>query len=370
MMLHVRHASLEPAHGLMHGFAQRGQMRHNGISLNAKLASDHARHIYATPIQTLMSQPSSLRLNSKHVALQFARRTPLDAAQFLYGEIAQRMLQRLSYIRISPHTVLDAGCGNAHALEPLRAQFPDLNYIGLDFCAPMLDTARERFAAKPGFWQKLRNRPTPPVTFQLADMAETGLEAESIDLIWSNMALHWHPEPHRVIAEWRRILRPGMLTMFSSLGPGSLVELRNAIQNADLGTATPQFVDMHDFGDLLLENGFTDPVMDQEVITLTYRSAEKLLQDMRILGGNPSIDRHAGLTGRKWRQRLIDSLERQRHVDGTLHLTVEVAYGHAWRAAAHRTTTGETRISISSIGRAGDIISPLPPTKKRPASDS
>src|SRR5690625_1488796 len=124
-----------------------------------------------------MSQPASLSLSSTHVARQFARRNPLDPAQFLYGEIAQRMLQRLSYIRIQPHTILDAGCGNAHALEPLRAQYPDLNYIGLDFCAPLLDTARRRFASKPGFWQKLRNRPTPPATFVLADMAKTGLDA-------------------------------------------------------------------------------------------------------------------------------------------------------------------------------------------------
>lgn len=316
------------------------------------------------PRQTFMSQPSTLRINPAHVAQQFARRAPLDAAQFLYGEIAQRMLQRLSYIRVKPSTILDVGCGNAHALEPLRAQYPDHHYIGLDFSAPMLDIARNRFASKPGFWQKLRNRPTPPAKFVLADMAHTGLDPECIDLIWSNMALHWHPEPHRVIAEWRRLLRPGMLTMFSALGPGSLVELRTAIQNAGLDTATPQFVDMHDFGDLLLENGFLDPVMDQEVITLTYRNAEKLLQDLRILGGNPSIDRRAGLTGRAWRQRLIDSLEQQRHIDGTLHLTVEVAYGHAWRAASHRSTSGETRISISSIGRASDIVSPIPAPKK------
>lgn len=311
-----------------------------------------------------MSQPTSLRISAAHVAQQFARRNPLDAAQFLYGEIAQRMLQRLSYVRIKPQAVLDAGCGNAHALEPLRAQYPDMRYIGLDFCAPMLDTARQRFASKPGFWQKLRNRPTPPATFQQADMAQTGLDAESIDLIWSNMALHWHPEPHRVIMEWRRLLRPGMLTMFSALGPGSLIELRQAIEDASLDTATPQFVDMHDYGDLLLENGFLDPVMDQEIITLTYRSAEKLLQDMRILGGNPSLDRRTGLPGRQWRQRLIDSLERQRHADGTLHLTIEAVYGHAWRAAAHRDASGETRISISSIGRARDIVSPIPSSKK------
>lgn len=310
-----------------------------------------------------MSLPSSLPLDSRHVAQQFARRDPLDAAQFLYGEIAQRMLQRLSYIRIKPHTVLDAGCGNAHALEPLRAQYPNLDYIGLDSCPALLTTARQRYMAKPGFWQKLRNRPTPPLRFVHADMAQTGLTAESVDLVWSNMAVHWHPKPHDVIAEWRRILRPGALAMFSSLGPGSLLELRNAIADAELGTHTPQFVDMHDFGDLLLENGFLDPVMDQETITLTYRSARKLLEDIRLLGGNPSMERRRGLAGRAWHQRLISSLEKQRHIDGTIHLSIEVAYGHAWRAAAHRDSSGETRISISSIGRASDITSPLPRDK-------
>lgn len=346
------------------GFAEACYMRHNRIF--AKITSDHTVRGRATPTLTFMSQPVSLEINSAHVAQQFARRNPLDAAQFLYGEVALRMLQRLSYIRLKPDVVLDAGCGNAHALEPLRAQYPDARYIGVDFCEPVLETARSRFASKPGFWQKLRNRPTPPATFVLADLAETGLDAESIDLIWSNLAVHWHPEPHNVIAEWRRLLRPGMLTMFSSLGPGSLVELRNALHDAGLETVTPQFVDMHDFGDLLLENGFQDPVMDQEVITLTYRDAEKLLQDLRILGGNPSIGRRDALTGRAWRQRLINALERQRHQDGTIHLTIEIAYGHAWRAAAHRTASGETRISISSIGRAGDIVSPMPSPKKKP----
>ncbi len=307
-----------------------------------------------------MPQPDTLRLDPQHVVKQFARRNPLDAAQFLYGEVAQRMLQRLSYIRIQPHTILDAGCGNAHALEPLRARYADLDYIGLDACEPLLDTARHRYARRPGLWQKLRNRPTPPLAFVHADMAETGLAPESVDMIWSNMALHWHPEPHNVIAEWRRILRPEALTMFSTLGPGSLVELREAIDSAGLSTTTPPLVDMHDFGDLLLENGFMDPVMDQETITLTYRTAEKLLDDVRTLGGNPSLDRRHSLPGRAWRERLLKTLEQQRHQDGTIHLTMEVAYGHAWRAKAHRTVQGETRISIGSIGRASDIRSPLP----------
>ncbi len=290
-----------------------------------------------------MSHTPSLRLNARHVTQQFARRNPLDAAQFLYGEVAQRMLQRLSYIRIAPQQVLDAGCGAAHALEPLRARYPDLDYHGLDACAPLLETARQRYQAQPGFWQRLRNRPTQPVTFIQADMARSGLPDESMDLVWSNMALHWHPEPHDVIREWRRVLRSEALAMFSALGPGSFIELRQALQRADLVTATPTFVDMHDFGDLLMQEGFVDPVMDQEVITLTYRNGQRLLEDLRILGGNPAIDRRAGLSGRAWRERLIHSLEAARHQDGTLHLSVEVAYGHAWRGRVRQRGSLEER---------------------------
>lgn len=299
-----------------------------------------------------MSQPDTQRIHPDHVIQQFARRNPLDEAQFLYGEIAQRMLHRLSYIRIQPHTILDAGCGNAHALEPLRSRYPDLDYIGLDACQPLLDTAKQRYAAKPGFWQRLRNRPTPPVAFLHSDMASTGLTPESVDLVWSNMALHWHPEPSSVLAEWRRVLRPQALVMFSTLGPGSLAELRDAIDTAGLATVTPPLLDMHDYGDLLLRNGFLDPVMDQETFTLTYRTAARLLEDLRLLGGNPSTDRRSGLVGRAWHQRLLDTLEKQRHQDGTIHLTIEVAYGHAWRAKVHRPSgVAEYRVSATDIGR-------------------
>lgn len=308
-----------------------------------------------------MSQPPTLDIAARHVRLQFARRSPLDTAQFLYGEIAQRMLQRLSYIRIAPGAVLDAGCGAAHALEPLRARYLAMDYTGLDACPALLDVARRRYAAKPGLWHRLRNKPVRPVQFVEADMADSGLAAESQELVWSNMALHWHPEPHRVLAEWRRVLKPDGLAMFSCLGPGSFRELRQAIADANLHTSGMPFVDMHDFGDLLITNGFADPVMDQETLTLTYRSPETLIQDLQALGGNASTLRRPALPGRAWRQRLLDALSAQRHMDGTIHLSVEIAYGHAWRLASRRLASGETRISAASIKPAVKRIRPLRP---------
>ncbi|MGN6579310.1 MAG: methyltransferase domain-containing protein [Bordetella sp.] len=304
---------------------------------------------------SLPDTPPTLPLSPAHVQRQFARRGDLSGAQFLYGEIARRMLGRLAYIRLDPKLMLDAGCGAGDNLALLRERYPQAGYIGLDHCEPLLAHARRRFQpAGMGTWlgrligkesgKKNANR------YVLADLAGTGLEPESLDLVWSNLALHWHPEPHAALAEWRRVLRVNGLAMFSCLGPGTLRELRQALDDAGLRTATPGFVDMHDFGDLLIENGYTDPVMDQETLTLTYETPDKLLADVWALGGNPAIGRRAGLAGRAWRDRLCAALGAQRGPDGRIALSIEVAYGHAWRAAARRGASGETHISLDAIG--------------------
>jgi malonyl-CoA O-methyltransferase len=279
----------------------------------------------------------------------------LSAAQFLYGEIALRMAQRLRLVRLTPASMLDAGCGAAQQFELLQERYPQARYIGQDHNADLLAYAKKHVRPfLPGAvrnWLNTQRGIDPKVSWIHSDLADTQLAAESLDLVWSNLALHWHPAPHNVLAEWGRVLKLNGLVFFSCFGPATMQELRTALTAAGLQTATPSFVDMHDFGDLLIEKGFADPVMDQEVLTLTYSSAEKLLADVRALGGNPALGRKAGLAGKAWRNKLIDALESQRGADGKIHLTIEVAYGHAWRTGTLRTTAGETRISVSAIQR-------------------
>jgi malonyl-CoA O-methyltransferase len=300
----------------------------------------------------LSEQPSALPIVGAHVPMQFARRGDLQDAQFLYGEVANRMLDRLRYIRIAPTALLDAGCGAGTSLPLLGQRYPEADYTGIDNCPPLLHIARTRHGRGrlAGMLGRLKGQTTAAPRFVQADMAATGLPAETFGLVWSNMALHWHAEPHAVLAEWRRILQVQGLVMFSCLGPGSMRQLRQAVTDAGLQTATPSFVDMHDFGDLLIENGFADPVMDQETLTLTYQTPDRLLEDVRALGGNPARDRRAALTTPAWRARLCDALEAQRGQDGKIALSVEVAYGHAWRAATRHSAPGETRLSVSAIG--------------------
>lgn len=303
---------------------------------------------------TNSTQPSRLAIETRHVERQFDRRGNMHAAEFLYGEIAARMFERLKLIRLEPGVVLDAGCGAGRRLAALRERYPDAKLIGLDHNENLLAVARQSSKASASPLQNLQKLLSafsrkPDVDWIHADLSNTGLAPESIDLIWSNLAMHWHPEPHSVLREWSRLLRPNGLAFFTTWGPATGRELRDAVAAAGLQTATLPLVDMHDLGDLMVQQGFADPVMDQETITLTYNNATALLADARALGGNPNPQRKASLASRAWRARLMDALEATRK-NGKLHLTLEIAYGHAWRTAIRR-QAGETRISLEAIGR-------------------
>lgn len=266
-------------------------------------------------------------------------------SDFLRREIASRMHERLQLVKVNPLRVLDAGCGSGPDLPVLQKSYPAAQILGVDTSPAMIAAARGQ-AAKSGLSQ-LIGKLLPAksgIDYLCADMAELPLARNNVDLVWSNLALHWHPQPDRVFAEWHRVLKVGGLLMFSCFGPDTLQELRAAFAEVDLAPHTLPFVDMHDFGDQLVEAGFTEPVMDMEKITVTYDTAGKLLADARALGGNPLRTRRKGLLGRQAYQRMLQGLEKQRRADGKLALTFEVIYGHAFRPSPRVTSSGEAII--------------------------
>jgi malonyl-CoA O-methyltransferase len=163
------------------------------------------------------------------------------------------------------------------------------------------------------------------------------------------MMLHAVVDPTALIARWQRLLRADGFVMFSCLGPGTLRELRTLYARLGWPAPTPGFVDMHDFGDMLVHAGFADPVMDQETLTLRWSNPRALLAELRLLGGNTAPDRFAGLRTRRWRDRLERELESLAAPDGTLGLSFEVAYGHAFKAAPRLRAGEATTVSLDDM---------------------
>jgi len=282
----------------------------------------------------------------------FSQPSKLTEADFIYREVAARMLERLALVRLDPRRVLDAGCGRGADLSALHNAYRSAELIGLDASESFLKQMQGEQKAAGIFMQrllsKLTGRASGSAQAELicADFCQAPLADRAVDLVWSNMALHWHSEPDQVFAEWLRVLNVHGLLMFSCFGPDSLKEIRQAFVEADQLQHTLPFVDMHDFGDMLVNAGFATPVMDMEVITLTYTSVDQLMREVRALGGNPLQTRKQGLTGRAAWRRVSDRLELMRRADGRIPLTLEIIYGHAFRPEPKRNRAGESIIKF------------------------
>jgi malonyl-CoA O-methyltransferase len=248
------------------------------------------------------------------------------AASRLEAEVCARMLERLDYVKLAPRRILDAGSGPPQRM--LGKRYPQSEVLALDFSLGMLRSRRAGL-----FETKIPKK-------ICADLIALPLAPGSMDLVWSNMALHWLADPLAALHEFERVLLPEGLLMFSTLGPDSLKELRAA---AGAGRVHA-FHDMHDVGDMLVAAGFAAPVMDMEMLTIAYPGADGLLTDLRASGQtNARVDRQRGLSGKGFAARLRGTL--------APNATFEVVYGHAWKRASRPENAVETAKTVRVFKR-------------------
>ena len=241
------------------------------------------------------------------------------------------MLNRLDLVKLTPHTILDAGCGTGAASHALQKRFVKSQVISLDFALPMLQKTRIG-SDTTGLMHQIKNM-LSGVKHNLvcADIESLPLASKSVDLVWSNLAIQWCNDLDAALLEFYRVLQPEGLLMFSTFGPDTLKELRVATGRQDGMTSVSRFIDMHDIGDALVRAGFSAPVLDVERFTLTYDDVKSVMRDLKSIGAHNATDGRArGLLGRGFLQKLESNYEQYR-TDGKLPATFEVVYGHAWR---------------------------------------
>jgi malonyl-CoA O-methyltransferase len=290
------------------------------------------------PLEDAVRQKRALDGVAVDAALRRIARQPQPP--WLHVEVARRMAQRLAIVRMQPETVLEwwGHTGASGAL--LAAAFPQARRTVIEPSDELVQ--RSRAEAQAPWWSA--RRWTGATEVRREDPAPG-----SAQLLWANMMLHAVPDPPALLARWQRLLAADGYLMFSCLGPDTLRELRDVYRRLGWPPPAPEFVDMHDLGDMLVQSGFADPVMDQETLALTWDSPRALLAELRSIGGNASPARSAGLRTPRWRARLQAELSSLSGPDGRLRLSFEIVYGHAFRAAPREPLAGHTAVTLEDM---------------------
>lgn len=279
-----------------------------------------------------MVRPGAVRDTYNRIAARY------DAHAALEQEVGRRLLERCAHARRQPDCILDLGCGTGTASVALKKMFRRARVVGIDSAAGMLGAVRDRASLM------------RPISAVCADLEALPIASASADLVFSNLAVHWCVDPKPVFGEFRRVLAPGGMLLFSALGPATLRELREASAGVAGSRRFPVFPDLMEVGDGLVASGFSEPVMDMETITVRYRSLEALTLELDSTGMSLLVPDWIQLTRQPGA--LVSALTLPAGGSG-IALTYEIIYGTAFgpgEGQPIRTAGGETAtFSVKSL---------------------
>lgn len=254
-------------------------------------------------------------------------------------EIGTRLLSRLDYIKIEPRTILDLGAGPGLFSEALKKKYRHAQVVSLDISLSMLQMTQQR----QHWWRKW--------DCVNANMIQMPFASGTFDLVFANQTIHWYQPAIQVLQEIHRVMRSNACFMFTTLGPDTFSEIASAWAQVDNYAHINTFIDMHDWGDALMQAQFLDPVVDQEKLTCHYTSVSQLLKSLKKQGvRNIHAQRKEGLTGKQAYQNFQQAYVQFQTPQGKFPLTYEVVYGHAWRGnVMSRSVGNEVYVDVKSL---------------------
>jgi malonyl-CoA O-methyltransferase len=279
----------------------------------------------------MVNEPSPFsQLDPVAVRRLLARQARLAEAPWLHQEVARRMATRLELVLRKPRHWVDWWGFLGAGYPILRNAYPQARGLIVE----PNEELRERSIASLDsgkWWSPQRWRESRTLVGLDAAVGSDASLSGSADLVWSNMMLHRAIDPLALLRTWNGLLAADGFAMFSTFGPDTLQELRSVYAEAGWSAPHPPFADMHDIGDMMVACGFADPVVDLEMLTLTWSGAEALLAELRQLGSHLGPTREAGLRTPRWREDLLRALRRRADRDGRIALRFELIFCHAFK---------------------------------------
>ncbi len=250
-----------------------------------------------------------------------------DDYAVLQKQISIDLFDRLSLIKIAPNYILDLGSGTGENNPVFKDIYKNKNIINYDFSEKMLMRAKSKEKDFLGLNKILGKN---NISYICGDMEHLPIKKNLIDLVWTSSSLQWCTDLNKTFLGVKEILNYGGLFIFSTFGPNTLTELSEINKELSQNDTVNSFTDMHEIGDMLVANGFSDPVLDSDEYTLTYSNVEKLFIDIKNIGATSSNGQEKkGLRGKNYLKKIAFEYDKYKK-SGLLPATYEVIYGHAW----------------------------------------
>lgn len=250
--------------------------------------------------------------DKRHVAASFSRAAEsYDAVAELQRNVGTQLLVRLP-ASLQPRRWLDLGCGTGYFTRALAERYAQGEGLAVDIAEGMLRHARPHGGA---------------AHFIAGDAEALPLQSDSVELLFSSLALQWCADFPRVLSEAQRVLRPGGVLAFSSLCVGTLQELRESWLAVDGFVHVNRFRRFEDYQQICAASGLQSLMLQRQAEVLHFADLRSLTTSLKDLGAhNLNPGRPGGLTGRSRIRALIEAYECFRQPQG-LPATYQVVYG-------------------------------------------
>ncbi len=235
----------------------------------------------------------------------------------LYHEVADRLLDRLELMRFTPEFIADIGSKDGYSIASLLKHYPGATLHAIEDQSAWFEAFSSAYSHS-------------QIHAHVSDIEQVSLADQSVDCVFSNLAVSWSNDFEASMREWLRVLKPEGMILFSCLGVDTLKEHRQSMQAIGRRFAVHEYTDMHWVGDVLLAQGYVDPVVHMETLTVHYGSLKALWRDLRYaMATNIRIDRSRGLLTPKLWQSMEAHYASLRDDRGRYPVTFEIVYGHA-----------------------------------------
>jgi len=192
----------------------------------------------------------------------------------LQREVSRELVREFSGdFFLVPRMILDIGSGTGFTSMDAAGEWPESTVTAIDIASPMASATRQSGVSRS----------------VAADTGRLPFRKASFDLAISSLALQWTPQSAELFGEIAGVLKKGGPLLFSTLGPGTLIELRTAYDRAcrkctGEGARFAPFPGMPELVKNMQSAGFGNVAGRTVSVIKSYDSVETLLRTLKGIG--------------------------------------------------------------------------------------